>query len=531
MTTILLRFPGGRYHATPWGHHVNEGLIEWPPSPWRIMRALLSVGFTACRWREVPQEARDLVETLAATLPSYRLPPAVGAHTRHYMPAPQKKTLVFDTWAQIGEGELAVSWPLDLPAGRRQLLAELAERLNYLGRGESWVVARLAEQAPEFNCRPEGDAPSPKSGCRQIPMFAPVAAADYAAWRKEKLEKELAGLPTPDAGKKKPTKPDKKLLAKRKAIEENYPPDLIACLLKDTAWLRGRGWSQPPGARRVFYWQEPDAIQVSVPRLSSPLQEPPAQAMLLALKTAGGNDHELPHVTRALPQGELLHQALVAHAAGGRHVMCPALIGKDAKGTPLLGHGHAHLLHLDLDGDQHLDHVLIWAPMGLDANAQKAVRAVRQTYAKNVAAPLRLTLVGIGALSDLLAFSGAIGQAMRRIMGGETGATTWVSETPFVPPRFQKPCGKNSLEGQVQAELASRGFPPAISIQRMDTHLSDLARRLRHYVRARRRASPPPVDAGHVLQLNFADPVRGPLALGYASHFGLGLFAAENVET
>ena len=63
------------------------------------------------------------------------------------------------------------------------------------------------------------------------------------------------------------------------------------------------------------------------------------------------------------------------------------------------------------------------------------------------------------------------------------------------------------------------------------SNLSDLARRLRHYVRARRRASPPPVDAGHVLQLNFADPVRGPLALGYASHFGLGLFAAENVET
>ena len=28
MPTLRLQFPGGRYHATPWGHHVNEGLVE-----------------------------------------------------------------------------------------------------------------------------------------------------------------------------------------------------------------------------------------------------------------------------------------------------------------------------------------------------------------------------------------------------------------------------------------------------------------------------------------------------------------------
>jgi CRISPR-associated protein Csb2 len=39
--TLRLRFPGGRYHATPWGHHVNEGQVEWPPSPWRLLRALM----------------------------------------------------------------------------------------------------------------------------------------------------------------------------------------------------------------------------------------------------------------------------------------------------------------------------------------------------------------------------------------------------------------------------------------------------------------------------------------------------------
>ena len=49
MIALSVRFIAGRYHATPWGHHVNEGLIEWPPSPWRILRALLASCKRACR--------------------------------------------------------------------------------------------------------------------------------------------------------------------------------------------------------------------------------------------------------------------------------------------------------------------------------------------------------------------------------------------------------------------------------------------------------------------------------------------------
>ena len=42
MPIIKLNFPAGRMHATPWGRHVNEGAVEWPPSPWRILRALVA---------------------------------------------------------------------------------------------------------------------------------------------------------------------------------------------------------------------------------------------------------------------------------------------------------------------------------------------------------------------------------------------------------------------------------------------------------------------------------------------------------
>ena len=43
MIVISVYFTAGRYHSTPWGHHVNEGALEWPPSPWEAdARALIA---------------------------------------------------------------------------------------------------------------------------------------------------------------------------------------------------------------------------------------------------------------------------------------------------------------------------------------------------------------------------------------------------------------------------------------------------------------------------------------------------------
>ncbi|MFZ2345189.1 MAG: type I-U CRISPR-associated protein Csb2, partial [Candidatus Microthrix parvicella] len=45
---VQVSFPLGRYHATPWDRHVNEGAVEWPPSPWRMVRALIAVWHDRC---------------------------------------------------------------------------------------------------------------------------------------------------------------------------------------------------------------------------------------------------------------------------------------------------------------------------------------------------------------------------------------------------------------------------------------------------------------------------------------------------
>lgn len=566
MPTLLLRFPGGRYHATPWGHHVNEGLIEWPPSPWRLLRALLATGYTALRWQgdmaqpmacTPPDAARALVLKLAGTLPTYRLPAGAGSHTRHYMPlgviekGKEKTTLVFDTWAKVGDGVLAVTWDVDLDDAETAMLARLVENMGYLGRSESWVECRLAQpgELPTEgrDCFPESGHANPGPGWEQVPLLAPMppeGEEGYTHWRQLAVAEALACYPLPDK------KPSKKLIDLRTKAEAPYPPDLIACLQSDTNEWRRHGWSQPPGSRRVFYWRKTDALEAGAPRPAPRARTAPdVRAMLLSMSTASGNDHALPHITRTLPQADLLHRDLghaLKHLGLGHSVV---LSGCDEHRRPLKHpHRHAHILPLDLDGDGHLEHLLIWAPMGLDAKAQTAVRKVRQTFAKGGVGPLKLALEALGEIDDLRHLGGVYGEGMRALLGEPKGATRWISRTPFVPPRYVKPNGTNSLEGQVAAELASRGLPVPSNIKRLDeggdekasvllldpdensTEMPPATRSMkwlnfRHFVRKRSNGLAPPIDFGYALELVFEKPQPAPIAIGFGCHFGLGLFA------
>ena len=260
--------------------------------------------------------------------------------------------------------------------------------------------------------------------------------------------------------------------------------------------------------------------------------------MLLALTNASRNDHALPPVTRTLPQAELLHRALVGAAT--RHgPPPPELTGCDENRRPLRGpHEHAHVNPLDLDGDGHLDHVLVWARMRLGAAAQAAVRAARKTFTKGGVEPLRLALAATGDLRDLVRLPGTYGRRIASIAGC---AETWQSVTPFVPPRHVKTNGSNTLEGQIRAELHSRGFPEPAAVHRLAPALrrrngaasttgalaeaSGTARiRFRHFVFSRGSGPEPPIACGFSIRLEFEHRVSGPIALGYGAHFGLGLF-------
>jgi CRISPR-associated protein Csb2 len=178
---------------------------------------------------------------------------------------------------------------------------------------------------------------------------------------------------------------------------------------------------------------------------------------------------------------------------------------------------------VDLDDDGHLDHLVVYASIGLGDAAQHAIRTLRRTWTKGGVGDIQVAVVGHGDLGMLRQLPSPLNRHVERLLGPPTGARVWESATPLVLPRFLKPRGKNSLRGQINAELASRQLPELESVF-VDP---DLTRELRHYVRQRTHGGvAPPANSGYGLRLTFSEPLRGPLLLGYGSHFGLGMFRA-----
>ena len=502
MIRLLFDFPGGNYHATPWGHHVNEGLVEWPPSPWRIIRALLATGYTKLEWLQVPDSMRSLVEALAASEPLYRLPHATTGHTRHYMPirglrknGVQETSMVIDAFVKPG-GALVVEWPVAEDSFPFDLLEQLLSRLGYLGRAESRVRARLGAENESL---PELIVSTQRSGLDDEPvrLLAPVSAATYTDWRRR----------APEA-----------------------PGDLVAALQIDTNRLQNEGWNFPPGSRELVYWVPAGALSaVSVRGWTADAAADRDDTALFALSTDKKRD-VLPLMERALPTMALFRRALLSGVGDEqRFGRCPELTGKDKEGRPLrCKHRHAHFIPLALDSrvPRRIDHVLVYAPMGFGPLAQRGLRRLRKTWAKGMD-DIAVTLIGIGKR-----------EAFRRI-GGEVlselgSGTRWVSQTPFVPPRFLKSHGKDSIQGQISAELWRRGFPdtaapPIISRPTDETEAGGQAQWFRRFARTRQanRWEAPPTGLFHI-SLTFDRTVEGPLCLGWGSHFGFGLFVPAN---
>jgi CRISPR-associated protein Csb2 len=187
MIGLAIRFAARRYHATPWGVHVNEAAVEWPPSPWRLLRALASSWY-----RTAPELSREqVVEVLDALAapPRYQLAPAVPAHTRHYMPDRDHRrdvrlsqNLVFDTFLRLtGDEPVTVAWDAELPDAALSVLSRLAAGVTYLGRSESWCDVELVRgELGDLDVGPLGERAVERDQ-EIVRLLAPQRPLDLAA--------------------------------------------------------------------------------------------------------------------------------------------------------------------------------------------------------------------------------------------------------------------------------------------------------------------------------------------------------------
>ena len=404
-TTLAISFPWGQYHATPWDRGANEGIAEWPPAPWRLLRALYS------SWKiHSPDLSSSVVEGLLSQLsdaPTYVLPPHSEAHTRHYMPDSKHhlglsgdtvKTL--DTFVVTNrDATIWVEWPVSLHGEHMDALQQLVEGVRYLGRAESIVeIAVVPERGIGAVVAPGAHAGNGTT----VRLLAPSAPFD------------------------------------------------VGSLVQTTLQIRKQRQLNPVGTQWVSYLRPPVAAPT---RQQHELPPRVASAMRFAIA-----DGVLPSRFDAVVLGDLVRRACMS-----RHSeRSEAFAGKDADGIPLRGlHGHAHYISLTpvlssghTQGSERLNTVVVWAPAGFDESeiaAAEGLRDLRSAEFIDGVKHRRVTLLG----------SGSIGDMAPELVGP---SEVWQSVTPYSPVHHHRGSLEKQLLADVCRELESRGLPPAVEL-------------------------------------------------------------------
>ena len=524
MPVILkLTFPAGRYHATPWGRHVNEGVAEWPPSPWRLLRALIATWKRTCADVD-EQSIRNILEPLLSA-PKFLLPLASVAHTRHYMPVNRGsgtgRTLVFDTFVSLSRCQsLYIGWEAaTLGSNEEAILSRLVANLGSLGRAESWVEAELWHGTkPAWNCDPVVI-----SGVEPVPVFCadPVTALGSEHY------------PVLDA---------KKLKRGQLPLGDHLfdCPPWHLCL--DTETIHSKKWSQVPGSLWVSYGRRSDAFTGEPRRKANPMTSRPT----LTVARFALDGAVLPRVTETVAVADKFRTALMGRFATivRRRLGLPreatwrthpelrsrTFSGRDGGGKIEGSHGHAYFLPTDEDDDGRIDHLTVVASGGFQPDETAALDSLRQVSIAEV--DIRLQLVGLGAPGDFRS----------RLFGP---SKVWVSATPFVVTRHVKARGQKKDAAECRGIDGRPAFARLVlgeelrrwlgrrGAEESAPEVSPLARdrsgRQPGVLEFRRARPGKPGDDGFrraagEFTLTFHEPMTGPICLGHSSHFGLGLF-------
>jgi len=472
-----------------------------------MQRALVATWYLKAR--EIEEAVMvSLMDALASVLPSFQLPPAIQSHTRHYMPGRgSDKPKVFDTFVQSCD-PIFVQWDVNLSETQRKALGILCERIGYLGRAESIVEAALlsedtAIKANSYPLAEEANLPENAELARVLSVSNPET---YSIWATANQPKD-----DPKAKGKK---------GKVKVAPPLIPENIFKALHAETDKLQLQGWLIPPGSRWADYTRTVNAFE---PASISPRR---SQKKIVTVARFAVASTVLPRITQAVSVAERLHQSLVRWADG---MKCANVFsGKGSDGSPLENHQHTHIFCELGEKRDSLGFITLFAPMGFNTEAQEVIENVqRKALWGHGGHDLDLILLGFGETDtfDIPLF---------------TKSRLWTSLTPFVSTRHAKhyadgrpkldaegwPIGSpaQDLRRLIQQELSLTPkaiSQPAHSITvRPNRTLRVLQFQTQRFHGEGRHGH----QAAAAFTIEFEEPVQGPLAFGYGSHFGLGLF-------
>ncbi len=494
--TLRQFFPLGGFHATPWRANVfDDPYGEWPPSPFRLLRAVVARFYQLQRESGIDDSGLDrLIECLATSEIKFHLPPPArrGPTVRQYQPGiglawdpPGKKdqakgamkvsrrSLVQDNSFAVPPRE-AVYWFLEGSNWTEDALALLdacLARMTYFGRAEAITeIARYDGPRPagiDINCTLED-----RRAREAVPVLCVMGTITRTTLEAATDEEPLHSSTVPPGA------------VWRYAVRPRRPTPAAIVV------------------RRKY--RPTKLVQFAL----GSVVEPPLSA--ITTMTGWFRGRVLRNALIHLTNGECTRWQDVSRDIRSR---VRDLCGKDEEGMPLQGYRHARYL-MSWDGER-LSRLFVHLPRDLedweyDAILRAADRPLGWTPAKST--DWMVNMVPLDAAVPL--------------PGGFDGSAhpAWRSITPFVPTRFHLDSrGRvkkgESIEEQVARELEALGRPPA--------RLGAIEHAGWMRVHAPKRTGGGQTNnarRSYWFRLGFAEPIEGPLALGHSSFFGLGIF-------
>lgn len=497
-------FPLGRFHATPWkAFPYDDPHGEWPPSPWRLLRAVIARSYQLERETGAPNDdvRKQLVQAFAQSSISWHLPEFTwrGPGLRQYQPAKFEKVpagdqnkkpgkMTYNTtkvqdnfWLMPPDAE-PILWRLEseqwlLPV--QKLLAACLDRMTYFGRAESITSARLLNREPT----------NPSTNCfltetrseTSVPILCPRADATMKQILMTTDDKAVADSTEPPGAVWKFA-----IRPQRSAVK----PRNIMIQLRNSDSLKLMQFAI--GSRVA---PTVDSIVV----LTQQFRERTIRAFL-------GDSWK--NVQKA---GDVESLNAVSR-----------LSGKDADGKAIRGHRHAYY-GIWFPKNERPARLLVWRrEKPFDELEQKALLAAAES-------PIGIIFKKSDKPDPWTIHLVPLDSAVPPPDGFDrkTRFHSWQSAIPYVPPprhvfnrRGEVKPGE-SVPEQIDRELDRLGLP-----KRRIVDFVGKGRWVKvHQPNAERGDATNAAKRGFNVKLTFESPTTGPIALGHSSHFGLGLFA------
>ena len=484
---IRICFLNGAYHATPWGKHVNEGIPEWPPSSWRLIRAIIASWKNTC-----PDMSEDTVwpilQKLIQESPDYYLPDASISHTRHYMPTDTKPTLIMNTFVVTGDKPLDVIWKnVELEKNEMDILEKILKNIHYFGRAESWCTASIQVKPNEPNCI-KFDEENITKDVELVRVLVPnkdVKFRDFSEQFKDSKKNNIDSISV------------------------------------TTQQLQDNQFIDPPGGRWVYYVRPANCFEGKTNDLCTT-----STSSKITLVRYAVTSNVRPKIKDTLRVGDLARTACMSRYGKKRdRDTSKTFSGKDDHKKPLEGHKHAFYLPTYETQNKEIDHITIFAKCEFNTEELEALFSLKRLYQYNLMS-MRLVFEGCGTIDNFTEVP---------IFRKES---VWVSATPMVLSRHIKYRGKGSdkhmvdgpieqITNEIKHRYNSSYKIKDIQIDETPTNIQNTDIKPFNFFRWRNHGRVGN-DKTYKVRLEFEEPVRGPITLGYGSHFGLGMFVPED---